>query len=74
MVEQNGGKFRRLEIIIKNTAFGGNQNFFPGNVIALCVDSDEKIKHSLRKKFVKKNNFAGILGFDSLLTRKLPTI
>ena len=36
MVEQNGGKFRRLEIIIKNTAFGRNQTFFPGNVIALC--------------------------------------
>ena len=28
MVEQNGGKFRRLEIIIKNTAFGRNQKFF----------------------------------------------
>ena len=24
--------------------FGRNQKFFSGNVIALCVDSDEKIK------------------------------
>ena len=51
MVEQNGGKLRRLEKIIKKIAFGRNQNFFSGNVIALCVDSDEKIK----KKFVKAN-------------------
>ena len=51
MVEQNGGKLRRPEKIIKKIAFGRNQNFFSGNVIALCVDSDEKIK----KKFVKVN-------------------
>ena len=44
MVEQNGSKFRRPEKIIKKIAFGGNQKKFPGNVIALCVDSDEKIK------------------------------
>ena len=37
MVEQNGGKFRRLEIIKKN-------------VIALCVDSDEKIKKKIRQE------------------------
>ena len=49
MVEQNGGKLRRLEKIIKKIASGRNQNFFSGNVIALCVDSDEKIKkNSLR--------------------------
>ena len=28
MVEQNGGKFRSLEKIIKNIAFDGNQKFF----------------------------------------------
>ena len=44
MVEQNGSKFRRLEKIIKKIAFGRNQKFFSGNVIALSVDSDEKIK------------------------------
>ena len=44
MVEQNGGKFRRLEKIIRKIAFGGNQKKFSGNVIALCVDSDEKVK------------------------------
>ena len=49
MVEQNGGKLQRLEKIIKKIASGRNQNFFSGNVIALCVDSDEKIKkNSLR--------------------------
>ena len=51
MVEQNGGKLRRLEKIIKKIASGRNQNFFSGNIIALCVDSDEKIK----KKIVKAN-------------------
>ena len=48
MVEQNGGKLRRPEKIIKKIAFGRNQNFFSGNVIALCVDSDEKIKKNIR--------------------------
>ena len=71
MVEQNDSKFRRLEIIIKNTAFGRNQKFFPGNVIALCVDSDEKIKNSSRK--ITSRGVSGVK-FDSLLTRKLPTI
>ena len=43
MLEQNGGKFRRLEKIIKKSLLVGIKNF-SGNVIALCVDSDEKIK------------------------------
>ena len=34
MVQQNGSKFRRLEKIIKKIAFGWNQKFFSGNVIA----------------------------------------
>ena len=34
MVEQNGGKFRRLKKIIKKIAFGRNQKIFLGNVIA----------------------------------------
>ena len=48
--------------------FGRNQKFFSGNVIALCVDSDEKIKKKFvkvnlnLKKKSKKNNFAGGLG------------
>ena len=37
----NGGtKWRQISKI----AFGGNQNFHSWNVIALCVDSDEKLK------------------------------
>ena len=37
----NGGtKWRQISKI----AFGRNQKFFSGNVIASCVDSDEKIK------------------------------
>ena len=70
MMEQNGGKFRRLEIKqtppwSESKSFWSEwKNFFPGNVIALCVDSDEKIKNSLRKKIVKKNNFAGGLGCE----------
>ena len=37
----NGGtKWRQISKI----AFGRNQKFFSGNVIALIVDSDEKIK------------------------------
>ena len=43
MLEQNGGKFRRLEKIIKKSLLVGIKNFSE-NVIALCVDSDEKIK------------------------------
>ena len=59
MVKQNGGKFRRLEKIIKKIAFDRNQNFFSGNVIALCVDLDEKIKkfrygHFKSKKRARK--------------------
>ena len=60
--------YEGLKKIIKKIAFGRNQNFFSGNVIALCVDSDEKIKKKFvkvnlnLKKKSKKNNFAGGLG------------
>ena len=43
MVEQNGGKFRKLEKSSKNR-FLSESNVFSRNVIALCADSDEKIK------------------------------
>ena len=76
MVEQNGGKLRRLEKIIKKIAFDRNQNFFSGNVIALCVDSDEKIKKKIclgqfkSKKRARKITSRGVSGvkFDSLPT------
>ena len=64
MVQQNGGRFRRLVKNHLKNRFWSESKFFSGNVIALCVDSDEKIKNSLRKKFVKKNNFAGGLGCE----------
>ena len=41
--------YEGLKKSLKKIASGRNQNFFSGNVIALCVDSDEKIKkNSLR--------------------------
>ena len=61
MVEQNGGKFRKSLLV-------GIKNFFSGNVIALCVDSDEKIKkirygHFRSKKMSKK----GGLGCENFI-------
>ena len=52
MVEQNGGKFRRLK---KNQkiAFLRNQKI-PGNVIAWYVDLDEKVKKIHYGHFISK--------------------
>ena len=61
----NGGtKWRQISKI----AFGRIKNFFSGNVIALCVDSDEKIKkirygHFRSKKMSKK----GGLGCENFI-------
>ena len=64
----NGGtKWRQISKI----AFGRNKKFFSGNVIALCVDSDEKIKKivmaTLNLKKSKKNNFPGDLGCENFI-------
>ena len=66
MVQQNGGRFRRLVKNHLKNRFWSESKFFSGNVIALCVDSDEKISKivmaTLNLKKSKKNNFAGVSG------------
>ena len=62
-----GTKWRQVSKI----AFGRNQKFGGGNVIASCVDSDEKMKKfvmaTLNLKKSKKNNFAGGLGCENFI-------
>ena len=71
MVQQNGGRFRRLVKNHLKNRFWSESNFFSGNVIALCVDSDEKISKivmaTLNLKKSKKNNFAGGVGCENFI-------
>ena len=66
MVQQNGGRFRRLVKNHLKNRFWSESKFFSRNVIALCVDSDEKISKivmaTLNLKKSKKNNFAAVSG------------
>ena len=53
---------------LKNIAFGRNQKIFSGNVIAWCVDLDEKIRYGhFKSKKNKNNNFAGGLGSENFI-------
>ena len=59
-------KWRQISKTCKNhlkNRFWSESKFFSGNVIALCLDSDERISKivmtTLNLKKSKKNNFAG---------------
>ena len=54
MVEQNDATFRRLKKITWKNRFWSELNIFSGNVIAWCVDSDEKTKKTRYEHFKSK--------------------
>ena len=70
MVEQNVDKFQRVEKIIKKKSLLVGI-CFSGNVIALCVGSDERINKfvmaTLNLKKSKRNNFAGGIGCENFI-------
>ena len=66
MVEQNGGKFRR----IKKIAFGRNQNKRKRHCLMCRFGSEKKTKFVMGTfdlKKSKKNNFAGGPGHENFI-------
>ena len=64
MVEQNDGKFRRLEKIIKKNRFWSKSKFFSETSLLYVYIRMRKLKKkfvmaTLNLKKSKKNNFAG---------------
>ena len=67
MVEQWRQISKTLKKSFKKIPFDRNQIFFSGNVIALCVDLDEKIKknrygHFISEERVRKITLRGVSG------------
>ena len=64
-------KWRQISKTHLKNRFWSESKFFSGNVIALCVDSDERINKivmaTLNLKKSKKNNFAGGLGCENFI-------
>ena len=68
--------FEDLKKVIKKIAFRRKQKIPSGNVIAWCVDLNEKIKKFVMgtsniKKKSKRNNFAGGLGSENFICFQL---